>query len=63
MWNIKCFVILIITGATEIASKGLEKDLEGIPGQHSLHSLPKKKQLYQEDHTLLVKFHNLRLEA
>jgi hypothetical protein len=34
MWNMKCFVIPVITGATEIVSKSLQKYLETIPGQH-----------------------------
>jgi hypothetical protein len=41
MWNMKCFVIPVITGATEIVSKSLQKYLETIPGQHSIDSLQK----------------------
>jgi hypothetical protein len=32
MWNMKCFVIPVIIGATEIVSKSLQKYLETIPG-------------------------------
>jgi hypothetical protein len=39
MWNMKCFVIPVIIGATGIVS--LQKYLETIPGQHSIHSLQK----------------------
>jgi hypothetical protein len=33
MWNIKCFVIPVITGATGIVTKGLKKNVETIPGK------------------------------
>jgi hypothetical protein len=42
MWNMKCFVILVIIVGTGIVSKRL-KNLETIPGQHSIDSLQKKK--------------------
>jgi hypothetical protein len=38
MWNMKCFVISEIIGATGIVSKSLQKYLETIPGQHSIDS-------------------------
>jgi hypothetical protein len=41
MWNMKCFVITVIIGATGIVSKSLQKYLETIPGQHSIDSLQK----------------------
>jgi hypothetical protein len=41
MWNMKCFVIPVIIGATRIVSKSLQKYLETIPGQHSIDSLQK----------------------
>jgi hypothetical protein len=41
MWNMKCFVIPVIIGATEIVSKSLQKYLETIPGQHSIDFLQK----------------------
>jgi hypothetical protein len=41
MWNMKCFVIPVIIGATGIVSKSLQKCLETIPGQHSIDSLQK----------------------
>jgi hypothetical protein len=41
MWNMKCFVIPVITGATGIVSKSLQKYLVTIPGQHSIDSLQK----------------------
>jgi hypothetical protein len=41
MWNMKCFIIPVITGAIGIVSKSLQKYLETIPGQHSIDSLQK----------------------
>jgi hypothetical protein len=40
MLDMKCFVIPVITGATGIVTKGL-KNLETIPGKHSIDSLKK----------------------
>jgi hypothetical protein len=37
----KCFVILVVTGATGIVTKGLKKYLETIPGKHSIDLLQK----------------------
>jgi hypothetical protein len=39
MWNMKCFVIPVITGATEIVSKGIKTYLETIPGKYSIDFL------------------------
>jgi hypothetical protein len=44
IWNMKCFVIPVITEAIGIATKGLKKYMETIPGKHSTDSL--QKQLY-----------------
>jgi hypothetical protein len=41
MRNMKCFVIPVITGATGIVSKSLQKYLETMPGKHSTDSLQK----------------------
>jgi hypothetical protein len=41
MWNMKCFVIPVIIGATGIVTSGLKKYLETIPGKHSIDSLQK----------------------
>ena len=41
MWNMKCMVIPVIIGATGIVTKSLRKNLEAIPGKHSLNSLQK----------------------
>jgi hypothetical protein len=39
MWNLKCTVIPVIIGATGIVTKTLRKNLEAIPGKHSIDSL------------------------
>jgi hypothetical protein len=41
MWNMKGFVVPVIIGATGIATRGLKKYLETIPGKHSIDSLQK----------------------
>jgi hypothetical protein len=41
MWNMKCFVIPVIIGATGIVTEGLKKYLETMPGKHSIDSLQK----------------------
>jgi len=42
MWNVKCTIIpVIITGATGIVTRGLRKNLEALPGKHSIDSLQK----------------------
>jgi hypothetical protein len=41
MWNMKCFVIPVIIGATGIVTRGLKKYLETIPGKRSIDSLQK----------------------
>ena len=40
-WNLKCKIIPVIIGATGIVTKGLRKNLEVIPGKHSVDSLQK----------------------
>jgi len=41
MWNLKCTIIPVITGATGIVTRSLRKNLEVIPGKHSIDSLQK----------------------
>jgi hypothetical protein len=41
MWNMKCFVIPVIIGASGIVTRGLKKYQETIPGKHSIDSLQK----------------------
>ena len=62
MWNMKCMIIPVITGATGVATKDLRKYLNAIPRKHSVDSL-KKRQLYLEQHTYYGQYCNLNLEA
>jgi hypothetical protein len=39
MWNLKCTIIPVITGATGMATKSFRKNLEAVPGKHSIDSL------------------------
>jgi hypothetical protein len=41
MWNMKCFIIPVITGATGFVTRRLKNYLETIPGKHSMDSLQK----------------------
>jgi hypothetical protein len=41
MWIMKCMFVPVIFGATGIVTKGLKKNLEAIPGKHSIDSLQK----------------------
>jgi len=41
MWNLKCTFIPVIIGATGIVTRSLWKNLEAVPGRHSVDSLQK----------------------
>ena len=41
MWNLKCTIIPVIIGATGIVTKSVRKNLEAVPGKHSIDSLQK----------------------
>ena len=41
MWNLKCKIISVKTGATGIVTRSLKKNLEAVPGKHSIDSLQK----------------------
>jgi len=41
MWNLKCTVVPVIIGATGILTRSLKKNLEAVPGKHSIDSLQK----------------------
>ena len=41
MWNLKCTIIPVIIGATGIVTRSLRKNLETVPGKHSIDSLQK----------------------
>jgi len=41
MWNSKCMIKPVRTGATGIVTRSLRKNLEDIPGKHLMDSLQK----------------------
>jgi hypothetical protein len=41
LWNLKCTIIPVIDGVTGVVPKSLRKNLEAIPGKHSIYSLQK----------------------
>jgi hypothetical protein len=41
MWNLKCTILPVITGATETVTGSLRKNLGAVPGKHSIDSLQK----------------------
>ena len=41
MWNLKCTIIPVTIGATGIVTRSLGKNLETVPGKHSIDSLQK----------------------
>ena len=41
MWNLKCRIVPVIIGATGIVTRSLRKNLEAVPGKHSIDSLQK----------------------
>jgi hypothetical protein len=55
MWNMKCFVIPVIIGATGIVTRGLKKYME--------FDRFSTKTAVLEHHTLYVKCYNQKLEA
>jgi len=41
MWNMKCTIVPVIIGTTAIVRRSLRKNLENVPGKHSILSLQK----------------------
>jgi hypothetical protein len=41
MWDLKCTIIPVIIGATGIVTRSVRKNLEAVPGKHSIVSLQK----------------------
>ena len=41
MWNLKFTIVPVITGATGIVTRSVKKNLESVPGKHSIDSLQK----------------------
>jgi hypothetical protein len=61
MWNLKCKIIPVTTGATGIVTNGLMKRLEAIPGKHGPDS-PEKTAILGTSH-IIRKYCSLKLEA
>jgi len=40
-WNLKCTIVPVIIGVTGIVTRSLRKNLEAVPGKHSIDSLQK----------------------
>jgi len=51
MWNLKCTILPVIIGATGIITRSLRKNLEAIPGKHSIDSL-QKTAIYGTSHII-----------
>lgn len=41
MWHVKRMTLHVITATTGIVTKGIKKNVEAIPGKHSVDSLEK----------------------
>jgi len=41
MWNLKCTIVPVITGATGIVTRSLRINLGAVPGKHLIDSLQK----------------------
>ena len=39
MWNLKCTIVSVIIGANGTVTRNLRKNLEALPGKHSIDSL------------------------
>jgi len=39
MWNLKCTIVPVMTGPIVIVRRSLRKNLEAVPGKHSIGSL------------------------
>jgi hypothetical protein len=51
MWNLKCTIILAINAATGTVTRIFRKNLETVPGKHSIDSL-KKTALLGKSHII-----------
>ena len=41
MWNLKCTIVPVIIGVTGIVTRSLRKNLDTVPGKHSIDSVQK----------------------
>jgi len=51
MWNLKCTIIPVIIGATGIVTRSVKKNLEAVPGKHSIDS-PQKTAILGTSHLI-----------
>ena len=51
MWNLKCMIIPVIIGTTGIVTRSLRKNLEAVPGKHSIDS-PQKTAILGTSHII-----------
>ena len=51
MWNLKCTIIPVIIGAAGIVMRSLRKNLEAVPGRHSIDS-PQKAAVLRTSHII-----------
>ena len=49
MWNLICTIVPAIIGATGIVTRSLKKNLEAVPGKHSIDS-PRKTAILGTSH-------------
>jgi len=61
MWNLKCTIIPVIIGATGTATRSLRKNLEAVPGKHSIDSLQQTAVLGKSH--IIGKYCSVKLEA
>jgi hypothetical protein len=52
VWNLKCMIILVITGATGLVTKGWRENFEAIPGKYSIDSLLQKTAVLGTSHII-----------
>jgi hypothetical protein len=57
----KCVIIPVVHGASGIVTEVLEKNVEAVPGKHSINSV--HEQPYFEGHTRNIQYCSLKLEA
>ena len=50
MWNKKVEVIPIITGATGVVEKNIQKQQQQITGQHNIYNLPETSNCWKSSH-------------
>ena len=52
MWNLKCTIIPVIIEATGIVTRSLRKNLEAVPGKHSIDVTTKDSYTWNITHNM-----------